>query len=273
MFDKYIGIDYSGAGEPRSPNKSIAVASTEMSKPAIILSNTMPVHRLSINSRLSNNSGTIWSREDIYLFLRNEFVSSKQRIIVGIDHGFSYPRSIMKSLNLSTWNDFLKWFNTNWKTTKHAVEYCKKQNHFISSTERRLVEKEFAPTCKGVVDLDRVEGRQGTVSYSTHAGLSWVYRLRRLQHLKVINLHFWPFDGPLVDESCHVIFEGYPALYKKRVALDPSLNEHERDAFAVAAWLRDRDQNNTLQHYLSLPTLSESELRLSELEGWILGCL
>ncbi|QGQ94248.1 hypothetical protein EHS13_04660 [Paenibacillus psychroresistens] len=108
-----------------------------------------------------------------------------------------------------------------------------------------------------------MEGKQGTVSYSTHAGISWIIRLRRLQQLKLIKVHFWPYDGLVIEPSSHVIFEGYPALYKKRVTPEGSLNEHERDAFFIASWLRDRDQAQVLQHYLDLPTLSESELKLS----------
>ncbi|QGQ94247.1 hypothetical protein EHS13_04655 [Paenibacillus psychroresistens] len=63
-FEKYIGIDYSGAGEPRSSNKSIAVAISEKNESTIILPNTMPVHRLSNNTRMSSNNAPVWSRED-----------------------------------------------------------------------------------------------------------------------------------------------------------------------------------------------------------------
>lgn len=274
LFDKYIGIDYSGAGEPYKANKGIAVAIAERDKlNAAILMNSNSARTIFDKLRLPLSNEASWSRKDIYLYLRNEFATSKQRIIVGIDHGFSYPEAVMQSLNLQTWDEFLKWFNTNWKTAKHSVEFCKQRMPYISSTARRLVEREFVTTAKGVLDLDRAQGRQGAVSYSTHAGLAWIYRLRRLQKRSLLNIHFWPYDGPVVDDNAHVIFEGYPALYKKRVSAPEELNEHERDAFYIASWLRDRDHVNTLQQYLMLSTLCHKELKLTKLEGWVLGCL
>jgi len=50
-------------------------------------------------------------------------------------------------------------------------------------------------------------------------------------------------------------------------------SEHERDAYYIAEWMRERDQEDTLAPYLALPTLSPAEDQLSLLEGWVLGCL
>lgn len=254
LFDNYIGIDYSGAGGPRARNRNLAVAAAENNQGASIVPRA-------------------WSREAVYLYVRDALRTSNQRLVIGIDHGFSYPGARLQELNIDTWDVFLTWFRRNWRTNIHTVEQCKKRLPYYSSTVKRLVELEFTPSAKSVVDLDRKESLQGVVSYSTHAGLSWIYRLRRLQRAKQIKVHFWPFDGVIIPDDHHVILEAYPSLYRRRVALDAALNEHERDAFAIAAWMRDRDQDNTLHHYLSLLTLTPEELQLSRLEGWILGCL
>jgi hypothetical protein len=48
------------------------------------------------------------------------------------------------------------------------------------------------------------------------------------------------------------------------------LNKHERDAFAVARWLKECDQRGILDHYFH-PPLTEAEAKQARREGWILG--
>lgn len=255
LFDRYIGVDYSGAGDPRTVNRNLAVAWAKADREVELLPRK-------------------WTRENLYLYLVEALRSDQQLLVIGLDHGLSYPSERLQELNLHSWDEFLTWFGRNWKTARHSVEYGKRQQQPpYSSTLKRLVEREFTPAAKSVVDLDRRESLQGAVSYSTHAGLAWIVRLRRLQRANVIRVHFWPFDGVVIPENHHVIVEAYPSLYRRRVTVDASWNEHERDAGAIAAWIRDRDRDGVLGRYLSLPTLTSEELQLSRLEGWIVGAL
>ncbi|WCK53917.1 hypothetical protein PP175_21755 [Aneurinibacillus sp. Ricciae_BoGa-3] len=255
MFDRYIGIDYSGAGNPHKSNEAIAVAENDAHNNIQIIPNPIKNRK--------------WSREDIYIYLEQEFKTNKKRIIAGIDHGFSYPISMLKGF--ANWDKFLKWFDSQWQTSEYSVAECMKSNGYKNSNYRRLVEKAYATKAKSVVDLDRKV--HGMVSYSTHAGIPWLSRLRKLKHAGHIKLHFWPFDGVVIPENSHVLFEAYPSLYKKTVQITGWSNEHERDAMAIVSWLNYHDRHNTLIDYLSLKTLTPAEIKISQLEGWILGCL
>jgi len=272
LFDKYIGIDYSGADKPRSKIKGLAVVQSSQGSPASLVYPSTAQHSASDKEHL-------WSREEVYFWLRNQLLSSQERMIIGIDHGLSYPLSVLQQLELDQWDDFLKWSNQTWQTTRLTMKQSKEQAHYTNSTAKRLVEREFVPSTKSVVDLDRVSGMQGAVSYSTHTGLPWIYRLRYWQKRHGMNIHFWPFDGKIIPEHHHVIVEAYPSLYKRRMMIEPHLfnvstySEHERDAYYIAEWMRERDQEDTLAPYLALPTLSSAEDQLSLLEGWVLGCL
>lgn len=272
VFDKYIGIDYSGADQPQAKIKGLAVVQATTISPATLVYPPNSIYCASEKDRL-------WSRKEIYLWLRNELLNSQERMIIGIDHGLSYPLAVLQQLEFNQWDDFLKWSHQTWKTTKLTMKQSKEQADYTNSTAKRLVEREFVPSTKSVVDLDRVSGMQGAVSYSTHTGLPWIYRLRYWQKRHGMNIHFWPFDGKIIPEHHHVIVEAYPSLYKKRMttenhqSLVANYSEHERDAYYIAEWMRERDQVNTLEPYLHLPTLSSAEYQLSLLEGWVLGCL
>lgn len=50
------------------------------------------------------------------------------------------------------------------------------------------------------------------------------------------------------------------------------LNPDQRDAHAVAEWLRTRDAAGLLSPYFE-PGLTDAERRVAAVEGWILGVL
>jgi hypothetical protein len=99
---------------------------------------------------------------------------------------------------------------------------------------------------------------QGQVAKSTHAGLPWLLHLRR--HLGR-QVHFWPSDGWQIPPGRSAVVEVYPLNGR-------TTDQH--DAYSVAAWLRQTDLDGRLQGFLS-PSLTPSERRVAEVEGWILG--
>ena len=106
----------------------------------------------------------------------------------------------------------------------------------------------------------------GSVAKSTHSGIPW---LRYIRNHAGERVHFWPFDGWQIPESKSVVAEIYPALWNKgfpREGRDP----HQHDAFCVAEMLRRADQDGTIQKFFE-PNLSQEELRIASIEGWILG--
>ena len=118
------------------------------------------------------------------------------------------------------------------------------------------------PAARSVFDF-----RGPGVAHSTPAGLPWLYGLRR--DLKGKSVHFWPFDGFCVPDGASVLAEVYPALFWRRHG-GARENEHERDAWSVAKWLREMDRSDRLGRYFK-PPLTRDEQTQAQLEGWILG--
>ncbi len=273
LFHVYIGIDYSGAEKPDSRIKGLAVAVAREDQPFQLL--LPPVSDRRSTRPVAAAKQALWSRRLVYEWLLHELYHSRQRIVVGLDHGLSYPLSQLQRLGLQDWDTFLQWSQRTWQTSRLTMKQSKEQADYINSTDKRLVEREFIPSTKSVTDLDRVSGMQGAVSYSTHTGLPWIYRLRKWQR-RGLKIHFWPYDGLVVPEDRHVITEAYPSLYRRRIQPDAAyepLSEHERDAAYIADWLQARDRAGALMSYLELATLSQQEQQLALLEGWVLGCL
>ena len=66
-----------------------------------------------------------------------------------------------------------------------------------------------------------------------------------------------------------VILEVYPSLWRSRYPLE-GVTEHQRDAYAVAAWVRQSDHDGTLASFFN-PRLAEVDRAIAAAEGWILG--
>lgn len=106
----------------------------------------------------------------------------------------------------------------------------------------------------------------GSVAKSTHAGLPWLRYLRRQSGDRV---HFWPFDSFEAPAGRSLVAEVYPRIM--RGGPHPAgLTPHEHDAWAVARWLKEADENGALSRHLA-PVLTEEERRIASVEGWILG--
>jgi len=175
-FARYIGIDYSGAQTPESRLKALQVY--EVGR------NGEPV-KISTPTEGAKN----WSRLEIaqHCF---KALETDEPVIIGVDHGFSFPLSYMQRYGLTSWDDFLGDFMRHWPTADpHTyVDFVREGNPRTGdSSELRLCEQ-WTATAKSVFLFDV----QGSVAKSTHAGLPWLCYLRnRLGE----QIHFWPFDG------------------------------------------------------------------------------
>ena len=106
----------------------------------------------------------------------------------------------------------------------------------------------------------------GSVAKSTHAGLPWLLRIREHTGERV---HFWPFDGWDIPPGRSVIAEVYPSLWNHSLTLH-GFDPHQRDAYAIAAWMRTTDATGSLKQFFS-PELERAEREIADVEGWILG--
>ncbi|MDX6765448.1 MAG: hypothetical protein SFU85_01520 [Candidatus Methylacidiphilales bacterium] len=249
-FGVYIGIDYSGAGLPDSPQKGIRVFQARGSGPAVEVRPQPPPRA--------------WSRNALRAWI-DEQLDTGPRCLIGIDHAFGFPLPVLKAHGLSTYRQFLDFAVKRWPTDRKGVAEAR-------------IDKPTPPAREGYRLCDRwtasskslfLFGVPGSVASSTLGGLPGLQALGRRK-----DVHLWPFDGwEPADNGRHVVAEVYPSLWRRR--FDPGeAGKHwtgdQRDAWTVARWLQRADHRSYLTSYWR-PPLSPEESRQARREGWILG--
>jgi hypothetical protein len=252
QFQRYIGIDYSGAATPTTSLKGLRVYSASPTQPPREVSPTP-------------SRSKYWTRRGIAEWLSTE-LHEGPTALVGIDHAFSFPLRYFEAHRIPhSWSAFLEDFHHHWPTDGDAmtVEIIRRGLGTLrlgDSRWRRLTE--LRSRAKSVFHFDV----QGSVAKSTHAGLPWLLRLRRQLSQRV---HFWPFDGwtPPADRS--VVAEIYPSLSSRNFAVEDRTPD-QHDAYSVARWMRETDALEELGAYFH-PKLSLADRDQAKTEGWILG--
>lgn len=255
-FTRYIGIDYSGAQTPTSSLKGLRVyVANRVSSPIEVQSPPSP--------------RSYWTRREIAQFLI-EWLSRKPATLIGIDHGFSFPKRYFDKYRLGpNWGEFLEDFRRHWPTDEEHtyVDFvrdglCGNGDARTGSSRWRRLTEIRAGGAKSVFHFDV----PGTVAKSTHAGLPWLLHIRRELQTRV---HFWPFDGWETPIGCSAIVEAYPALWKRNFP-SQGRTPDQQDAYAIAEWMRCTDRSGGLGEFLE-PNLTKAERRIADVEGWILG--
>jgi hypothetical protein len=256
QFERYIGIDYSGAQTPTSSLSRLRVYVADGNfPPQEVLPPPSP--------------RKFWTRRGVVEFLRIELLGPKP-ILVGIDHAFSFPLAYFEKYRLpQDWHVFLDDFQKHWPTDEDETYVC-----FVSDGSRgngkermgdpswlRLTEL-WTPAAKSVFQFNV----QGQVAAATHAGLPWLHYLRAQCAGKV---HFWPFEGWEIPAGRSVVAEVYPSLWMRRFPKD-GRNGDQHAAYSVAAQLQRADRNGSLERYFG-PPLTAKERVIARVEGWILG--
>lgn len=251
-FKHYIGIDYSGAETPASRLKGLQVI--------MATQDDDPVKIRPYDDKIWN-----WTRKEIADWIVDT-INSKHPVIIGLDHGFSFPLSYMIQYRLNSWDEFLDDFCEHWPTDQDSifVDHIRIDvGRTGDSAELRLCEK-YTSSAKSVFQLDG----QGAVGKSTHTGIPWLRLIRTHPQISG-KIHFWPFDGFQVPEDQTVIAEAYPSIFRRRYQrVYKSPDEH--DAYSIARWLQECDRQNNLDYYFK-PQLPEKAMQQVKLEGWILG--
>jgi hypothetical protein len=246
-FHQYIGIRYSGRKDPGDRIREIKVFTA------------IEDHERFQEQNPGHPSGR-WSRRDLAEWLL-EKLGEGPPIVVGLDHAFSFPQSYMDRHNLKNWDEFLKDFEGHWPTHEISVRELIPGNPRTGDPDEHRLTGRWTAFPKSVFQFDI----QDSLAKSSHAGLPWLDYLRRGKH----RTHFWPFDGFTVPKNKSVIAEVRPARFRHRYPKE-GLDKLEQDAYAICAWLQDRDQQNLLKPYFT-PPLSPVEMERAQLEGWILG--
>jgi hypothetical protein len=254
MFDRYLGIDYSGAETPTSSLKGLRIYMGDRSS---LPGEVHPPPSLR----------KYWTRRCVAEWLV-ERLSGGRLTLIGIDHGFSFPLRYFDQYHLPhNWPAFLDDFQRYWPTDEdHTyVDFirdgaCGNGAARCGNGRWRRVTEERAGA-KSVFHFDV----QGSVAKSTHAGLPWLRYIRS----QVPGVHFWPFDGWDIPAGRSVVAEVYPSLWSRGFVKEDR-NGDQHDAFSVVAWMRRADLDGTLPEFLSPPLVPETQIT-AQIEGWILG--
>lgn len=255
-WQRYIGIDYSGAetSTARLPGLAACMA---------VAGGDVTVCR-SPEGR--------WSRRTLAAWLART-LDDGVPTIVGIDHGFSAPEAWFDHHGIERrWAVFLDDFCRWWPTDADGVRVQDildaaargEPGRFGLASWKRMTER--ASAAKSIFQFHV----QGSVAKSTHAGLPW---LRGLRLRWGDTVHWWPFDGWTAPAGRSAVAEAYPSVLRWRYADETvDLDDHHADAYAIAAWLRDRDADGRIDDFLRPPLSADDEIRAGY-EGWILGVM
>jgi len=254
-FQRYVGIDYSGAGtaEKGLTGLRVYVADTD--------GRTREIRR-------DTNRRRHWSRRSLFDWLKT-VLDDPEPTLVGIDHGFGFPEAWFAHHGITTdWDAFLQRFSAAYPTDQPQVTVEAVRRGQIESAGgwpgdarwRRATEEKVG--AKSVFHFDV----PGSVAKSTHAGLPWLARLRRAH---ASDLHVWPFDGWQIPHGRSAIAEVYPSLWSAHYPRG-SRTPDQHDAYVVAAGLAAADRSGDLGDLLCPPVDAETRQRAA-VEGWILG--
>ena len=256
QFEQYIGIDYSGAETPTSSLKALRVYDADwLVSPREILPPPCP--------------RKYWTRQGVAEWLATQ-LSGEKPVLVGIDHGFSFPLQYFERHRLPPdWPKFLDDFHKHWPTDEANTYVCHVREGSCGQGAKRQgdaswlrLTEQWTATAKSVFRFDM----QGQVANSTHAGLPWLRFIR--EHCRD-RVHFWPFDGWVIPAGRSVVAEVYPSLWMRRFPAEER-NGDQQAAFSVAAWLQRADRDGSLSRYFQ-PPLEPNERTQAKVEGWILG--
>lgn len=247
-FHRYVGIRYAGRKGPGDRLRELKVFSA------------LEDHEPFLEINEADAEGR-WSRRELAEWLLARLADPEEPAVVGIDHAFSFPQSYMDRHNLKTWDEFLADFEEYWPTHLRAIRDLVPGNPRTGDPDEHRLTGRWTAFPRSVFQLDLKD----SPARATHAGLPWIEYLRRSGD----RAHFWPFDGFEVPAGRSVIAEVRPARLRHRYTRD-GLEREAADAYAICAWLQDRDRLDLLEFYFT-PPLSAVEQERARLEGWILG--
>ena len=285
-FDKFIGIDWSGAKGSKQGGLQIAVAGPDNDAPKLI----------------SPNEGNLWGRDDVFLWL-SETIKS-ERALIGFDFAFGYPHHDLgcyfPGMNKDPAHIFGLW--------ELIDKTCKKASNFYGGSFYKRKELPFhkyflSPYGKGELYFPRKRITElfckkvtaphptmkcigpANVDTGSLAGMRFLHKLKKSLDKEI---EIWPFEK---KRGRSVAVEIFPRLYFKQSGTNPQnwqdqeminnalkyfdskpiqqdwipKREDEPDALVSAAALRSLASNPAMW---SAPDDYSSEVNL---EGWIFG--
>ena len=285
-FEKFIGIDWSGAKGAKQGGLQIAVAGPDNDAPKLI----------------SPNEGNLWGRDDVFLWL-SETIKS-ERALIGFYFAFRYPHHDLgcyfPGMNKDPTHIFGLW--------ELIDKTCKEASNFYGGSFYKRKELPFhkyflSPYGKGELYFPRKRITElfckkvtaphptmkcigpANVGTGSLAGMRFLHKLKKSLDKEI---EIWPFEK---KRGRSVAVEIFPRLYFKQSGTNPQnwqdqeminnalkyfdskpipqdwipKREDEPDALVSAAALRSLASNPAMWW---APDDYSSEVKL---EGWIFG--
>jgi precorrin-8X/cobalt-precorrin-8 methylmutase len=264
-FERYIGIDWSGAAQVRD---GIAVA--QMCRADEQPQNVFRDFR--------------WSRESVMDWLVAELLPGKKRTFVGLDFCFGYPAGAAKKVfDADRWSElpFKMRRLIDKRTARETAEHinaekfvglgpfrighaARNYDFYLRHGIGRYRHTElFAPGALSAWDV--LQGAQ--VALSTITGIAALATLIEARNERRAAFSIYPFED--IGERDHVIAEVYPGLATSNDYHYP--RGHAGDALRVAEWVRRADLEGRLLNIPSWPDAPANIKALIKEEGWIAG--
>lgn len=255
-FERFVGIDYSGAMTPTCSAPGLRVYLAD---------------RQSTPSEIPPppSSRMYWTRRGLAEWLA-EILAEERPTLVGMNHCFSFPLRYFEYHFLPPdWPSFLDDFQHHWPTDGDNIYVDFVRDGLLGNAEarsgssrwRRLTELRTG-SAKSVFHFDV----PGSVAKSSHAGIPW---LRYLRNRLGDRIFFWPFDGWEVPADRSVVVEVYPRLWSQSFPREARTRD-QHDAYTIAAWMQAAALEGILEAHFH-PPLTPAERKVAEVEGWILG--
>ncbi|MCA9297885.1 MAG: hypothetical protein KDA28_02395, partial [Phycisphaerales bacterium] len=217
-FERYIGIDYSGAATPTSGRSGLRVFEATRSGEATRV-DPPPSRRVH------------WTRQGVATWLVDRLLDGTPTF-VGIDHGFSFPIAYFERHGLDLdWTTFLDDFCAHWPTDVEDMTVQRVQDGEVGRAAARTGDPTWFRETERRTGSAKSVFRfkvHGQVAMSTHAGLPW------LRHVRTeTKAWIWPFDGWTPPTRRTVVAEVYPRLWNRRADRGRRTPD-EHDAWSIA---------------------------------------
>ena len=282
LFERYIGIDWSGASTDDA-RVDVRVAMVTDGGPRIV---PPPYPR-----------ARAWTRNECVRRLCEELKGDQPRTLVAIDMPFGLPWGADQALfGVEGWHNLV---------TEMARRYGEASPPNVARETAISINEDHpeAPPYRfdegrndrrfylqhGVAYWRLVEdvvpqaisawyvGSGASVGLQTISGMAAMSRLLLARDRGEIAFTAWPHEGLALPTAGHVIAECYPALSPRHAKLAETYDRHERDALAVSTWFAALDQDGRLAPMFAPPELPFGRVvNLSfadqiQFEGWMLG--
>ena len=283
MFERYISIDWSGAGTEDQRGDLRVVTAFRRNRETTIVPPPWP-------------GRVIWTRADCVRYLAEVLREDQPRCLVAMDFSFGYPWGADASIfDGRGWRTMLR---------RLAKVYADKETARSTAEEINSFER-FGGHGPYRFDRDRSDfrfylhsgtayyrlvemavpqaisqwylGAGNAVGFSSITGMAALDHLIELRDEGEVEFHVWPQEGLVPDPYKHILAESYPAIYPELSDYGECTDEHCRDAWKVLRWMTVQDKQGSLERCFEISPQPfgrvdcvdfEKQVRF---EGWILG--